>query len=117
MSAVQIMSERQQQAFLSPAGFALAEARWYIALPPDIYSYIKVEALELVGQFDLKSVLVKIYYAMEWPGKELPRPATTGTEWPFDEVRWFTREEIKKVKVAFGCEEDLEKIFWPRFNK
>lgn len=114
---IQNLPERVQPALKSPAGAALAEARWYVELPADLYSYVKVEALELAGKVDLESALVKIYYALKWPGKELPKPATTGTEWPFKEVRWFNREEIKKVKVAFGCGEDLERIFWPRFEQ
>lgn len=112
-NALQSMSERHQQAFQSPGGFALAEAKWYIQLPTDV----KVEQLmplKAICRLDDKGLLTKIYFGLEWRDDEPPRPAKT--EWPFKEVRFFSRKELKDIPVAFGCDEDLDNIFWPRLQ-
>ena len=107
---VQTMSERHQQAFSSPAGFALAEAKWYVQIPTDV-AVERLKPLRPITQLDNKSLLVKIYFGLEWLTEESPKPAET--EWSFKEVRFFSREELKGIPIAFGCDKDLEEIFWP----
>jgi len=109
MGAVQTMSERQQKAFLSPAEFALAEAKWYVKIPPEL-RIDQFEPLKPICQFDAKSLLVKLYFGLEWRTDEQPRPADTG--WPFKEIGFFSKEELKSIPIAFGCEEDLVSVFW-----
>jgi len=112
MPVIRSMSKRYQQAFLGPAGFALAEARWYVELPLDI----KIEQLmplKPICQLVNDSFLAKIYFAFEWQADEPPKPAET--KWPFVEDRFFSREELKGVTVAFGCDADLEDVFWPYY--
>lgn len=109
LNVIQSLPERLQQAFLAPGGFALAEAKWYIQIPPEIGAE-QLTPLRPVCQLDDKSLLVKIYFGLEWNADEPPNPAKT--EWPFKEVRFFTREELRNIPVAFGCEKDLEDIFW-----
>ena len=109
MEWVRRMSERHQQAFLSPAGFALAEARWYIELPSKINPG-QLEPLKPICQLDGRSLLVKIYFWLDWQSDESPEPAKT--EWTFKEIKFFSKEDLKNVSVAFGCDKDLEAIFW-----
>lgn len=104
---IQSLSKRHQLAFSAPGGFAEAEAKWYVDLP----SNILLEPLEPVCQLDYSNLLVKIYFAVEWSQNEPPKPAKT--EWPFEEVKFFTKDELNGIVVAFGCDEDLEKVFWP----
>ena len=105
---VQGMSERHQQAFSGPAGFALAEARWYVELPSEI-SPGQLEPLKPICQLDNKDLLVKLYFGLEWRDDEPPKPAKT--EWPFTKVQFFNQEELKHIPIAFGCGEDLHLIF------
>lgn len=110
MGVVQTMSERHQKAFLSPAGFALAEAKWYVQIPSGM-GVEKLTPLKPICQLDDKKLLVKIYFGLEWHANEPPKPAET--EWPFKEVRFFSKEELKSIPIAFGCDEDLVAAFWP----
>lgn len=110
LEAIKAMSERHQQAFKAPAGFALAEAKWYLQIP-SAFTVEHLKPLKPIAQLDNKSLLVKIYFGLEWKVDELPKPAET--EWPFAEVKFFAREELKGIPIAFGCDEDLEDVFWP----
>ena len=109
---IRAMSERHQQAFQSPAGFALAEAKWYVQIPV----HIGIEQLVLLNpicQLDGKSLLIKIYFGLEWLTDKPPRPAKT--EWPFEKVKFFSKKELGGIPIAFGCDKDLDQIFWRRF--
>ena len=108
---VQAMLERHQKAFQSPAGFALAEAKWYVQLSSGV-SVEQFKPLKPICQLDNKSLLVKIYFGLEWYANEPPIVAET--EWPFKEVKFFSREELKNIPIAFGCDKDLDEIFWPK---
>lgn len=110
MEVIKAMSVRHQQAFLTPGGFALAEAKWYVQIPPDM-GVEKLTPLKPICQLDNKKLLVKIYFGLEWHAGEPPIPAET--EWPFREVKFFSKEELKNIPIAFGCDKDLEEIFWP----
>ncbi|MFH1423790.1 MAG: hypothetical protein ABIG29_02445 [Candidatus Nealsonbacteria bacterium] len=103
------MSDRHKQAFTTPAGFALAEARWYIDIPQATIE--QLVPLKPICQLDGRSLLVKIYFWLDWQSDELPKPAKT--EWPFKEIKFFSKEDLKNVPVAFGCDKDLEDAFWP----
>lgn len=109
MNFIQIMSERHKQALLSPAGFALAEARWYVELPPEITPG-HLEPLKPICQLDSQNLLVKLYFGLRWQDGEPPKPAKT--EWPFVKAKFFTQQELADVSIAFGCGKDLETIFW-----
>lgn len=110
MKLVQFMSERHKEAILSPAGFALAEARWYVDIPPAI-SAERLSPLKAICRIDKESLLVRAYFGLKWDPKVIPKPATS--EWPFAEVRFFSRKELKGIPIAFSCDKDLEEIFWP----
>ncbi len=110
MEAIKAMSERHQLAFSTPGGFALAEAKWYVELSSTLVDQI-VPLRPIPPQLDNKSLLVKIYFGLDWPANEPPKPAET--EWPFREVQFFSRKELKNIPIAFGCDKDLEEIFWP----
>jgi len=106
---MQSMSERHRKAFSSSAGFALAEASWYL----EISRFVQVQHLIQLKPIclpDSSNILLKLYYAVEWPHGPI-KPAKT--EWPFAEVRFFSREELKNISIAFGCDADLEDVFWP----
>lgn len=113
MRWVQFLSERHQQAFLSPAGFALAEARWYIEIPSKITPE-QLKPLKPICQLSGAALLVKVYFGLEWKVNEPPNPAKT--EWPFAEVRFFSRQELKNIPIAFGCGEDLDICFWSQLK-
>lgn len=107
MSVIQLMSARHQQAFLTPAGFALAEAKWYIELPDTDVEQLM--PLKPICQLDSKGLLVKVYFGLEWKDVDPPKPAKT--EWPFAEVRFFAKEDLKVIPIAFGCDKDLDDIY------
>lgn len=109
MDVIQFMSVRHQQAFLTPGGFALAEARWYVQLPSDI-GVEQLIPLKAISQLDNKSFLTKMYFGLEWRNDKPPKPAET--EWPFKEVRFFSRKELEGIPIAFGCDKDLDIVFW-----
>lgn len=109
MIVVRYLSERRKQALLSPAGFALVETRWYVELPAKIDPE-QLEPLRPVCQFNNKSLLVKLYFGLDWRNNKPPLPAKT--EWPFAEVKSFSRQELKGIPIAFGCDRDLETVFW-----
>lgn len=108
MAVIQSMSERHQLAFLTPGGFALAETKWYVETPMVVEQLIP---LKPICQLDNKSLLVKIYFGLEWYAVWPPMPAET--EWPFTKVQFFSREELKHIPIAFGCDKDLDAAFWP----
>lgn len=112
MAAIKKMSERHQQAFLSPAGFALAEAKWYVEIPSEIGAD-QLKPLKPICQLDNQSLLIKLYFKLAWQNDDLLKPAKT--EWPFRETRFFSREELKSVRIAFGCDKDLNEVFWPNY--
>lgn len=113
-SILQSMSKRHQQAFRSPGGFAFAEAQWYVKLFPDL-PIEQLTPLKAIPQLDNDGLLVKIYFGLEWREDTTPKPADTDTEWPFKKVRFFSRERLKNLPVAFGCDKDLEEI-WPQLQ-
>jgi len=106
ISVIQGMSERHQQALLSPGGFALAEAKWYVDLPNTKID--QLIPLKPICQLDSKSLLVKLYFGLEWQDSEPPKYAKT--EWPFVEVRFFTKKELESIPIAFGCDKDLGEL-------
>ncbi|MBI2041580.1 MAG: hypothetical protein HYT20_00990 [Candidatus Nealsonbacteria bacterium] len=110
VNAIQGMSESHKQALLTPAGFALAEAKWYIELPPNI-GVEQLVPLKPICQLGGKSLLVKVYFGLEWEVDDLPKPVTE-----FAEVKFFTREELKSIPIAFEVK-DLNVCFWPRHGK
>ncbi len=65
VNAIRSMSVRHQKALLNPAGFALAEAKWYVEIPSDV-GVEQLTPLKPVCQLDTRSLLVKIYFGFEW---------------------------------------------------
>ena len=106
---IQSLPERQQLAFSSLAGFALAEARWYVDIPSEV-APDQLYPLPPISQLTNTGLSVKIYYALDWGKRELPEPAQS--KWPFQEVKFFSRKELEGVSVAFRCDRDLEEVFW-----
>jgi hypothetical protein len=103
------MDFRRQAAFKDPRGFAWAETKWYVDFP-DKLQITWFAPLPPICELTNDKLLVKMYFSLEWQLAEPPFPAKT--EWPFAEVRFFSREELGKVPVAFGCDKDLDQIFW-----
>lgn len=108
LAVVSALSKRQQDAFLTPAGFALAEAQWYV----DLSSTKKEQLVPLkpVCRLSGEGLLIKLYFKLEWNDSEPPNPAKT--EWPFEKVKFFSRKELTQAEIAFGCDEDLDEAFW-----
>lgn len=108
MSIIRSMSPRHQQAFSTLRGFALAEAQWYVEISSALLE--QLVPLKPICQFDNERVTVKAHFALEWHIDEPPKPAKTVR--PFKEIKFFSREELKGIPIAFGCDKDLEEIFW-----
>ena len=118
------LSPRVRIALRDSAGFAFAESLWYVWLPleclsaliplPVIANYVEEETKDGTKY----KLITKMYFALEWPSSVPPPPASSEvSQWPFVKTAFYTKEQLKGIPIAFGCDEDLDQVFWPWLKK
>lgn len=112
--ALKELNDRQRMAFDSPAGFALAEAQWYVDIPNTV-----LDKLEPFGSIILNNdhLLTKLLFKLKWADDaDKPEPQNAAvSEWPFKETGFFDQSTIAEMakidRLAFECNRDFEGLF------